>query len=47
MINILYNGRIIYHHISEEQAGVIILEMVATADEKNIDTTLIEIEEIT
>lgn len=46
MINILYNGRVIYNHISEEEAGAIILEMVATAEEKNIDTSLIEIEEI-
>jgi (2Fe-2S) ferredoxin len=46
MINILYNGRIIYRNINEEEAGAIILEMVATAEEKQIDTNLIEIEEI-
>lgn len=46
MVNILYNGRVIYRNITEEDAGAIILEMVSTAEEKKINTTLIEIEEV-
>ncbi|QGT54500.1 hypothetical protein b3_0258 [Synechococcus phage B3] len=43
MINILYDGRIIYHNINEEEISQILLEL---ASDETIDQTKIEIEEI-
>jgi (2Fe-2S) ferredoxin len=43
MINILYNGRIIYNHIKEEDVNQILLEL---ASDENINEESIEIEEI-
>ena len=43
MINILYNGRIIYHHINDEEVPAILLEL---ASDENINENQIEIEEI-
>jgi hypothetical protein len=43
MINILYNGRIIYHHISDEEVPKILLEL---ASDENINENQIEIEEV-
>ena len=43
MINILYQNRIIYHHIPEEEINQILLEL---AMNDQIDENEIEIEEI-
>ncbi len=43
MINILYKGRIIYHHVKEDDINRILLELAA---DTNVDENEIEIEEI-
>jgi hypothetical protein len=43
MINILYNGRIIYHHIDYEEVPALLLQL---AQDEEIDQNQIEIEEI-
>jgi hypothetical protein len=42
MLNILYDGRIIHHQITEEEAAAILLELAEKAYEGEIDEDKID-----
>jgi hypothetical protein len=46
MINILYDGRIIHHQITEEEAAPILLELAEQAYKGEIDEDKIDFEYI-
>ena len=43
MINILYKGRVIYHHLDDNEVTKVLLEL---AENETVDVNEIEIEEI-
>jgi hypothetical protein len=46
MLNILYDGRIIHHQITEEEAAAILLELAEQANKGEIDESKVDFEYI-
>lgn len=46
MLNILYDGRIIHHQITEEEATAILLELAEQANKGEIDDSKVDFEYI-